>query len=160
MSHNRFPAVGGTRDVFYSRRMTVPLPLMDRAEGIRFWDENGREYIDASSGPMARQARRLDHACTLVARNRANLDHASRLAAIAGPGFERRLMVRFRGSVVTSDAQRPSMRLPAKRLRRVPAPPRAWRVNDINSRFSTASSTIAVAGPFANPASVSTVARM
>jgi len=52
MSDNRFPAVGGTRDVFYSRRKTVPLPLMDRAEGIRFWDENGREYVDASSGPM------------------------------------------------------------------------------------------------------------
>ena len=98
MSCHPVPAVGGTQDVFYSRRLSVPRPMMDRAEGIRFWDEAGKDYLDASSGPMVsalghgnahvieamtRQARTLDYAYTLVARNRANLDYASRLAAMA-----------------------------------------------------------------------------
>lgn len=96
--------VGGTQDVFYSRSSSVPLPMMARAEGIWFWDEEGKAYIDASSGPMVsavghcnprvidamvRQARTLDYAYTLVARNRANLEYAQRLASLAGPGFER-----------------------------------------------------------------------
>jgi adenosylmethionine-8-amino-7-oxononanoate aminotransferase len=96
--------VGGTQDVFYSRASSVPLPMMARAEGIWFWDEDGKAYIDASSGPMVsalghcnprvieammRQARTLDYAYTMVARNRANLTYANRLAALAGPGFER-----------------------------------------------------------------------
>ncbi|WP_374383655.1 aspartate aminotransferase family protein [Dongia sp.] len=98
------PPTGGTQDVFYSRKSIVPLPMMERAEGIWFWDESGKSYIDASSGPMvsalghgnprvidaiARQGRKLDYAYTLVARNRLNLDYASRLADMAGPGFER-----------------------------------------------------------------------
>lgn len=96
--------VGGTQDVFYSRASSVPLPMMARAEGVWFWDEDGNAYIDASSGPMVsavghcnprvidammRQARTLDYAYTMVARNRANLTYANRLAALAGPGFER-----------------------------------------------------------------------
>jgi adenosylmethionine-8-amino-7-oxononanoate aminotransferase len=98
------PHPGGTQDVFYSRKSTVPLPMMDRAAGIWFWDEDGKAYIDASSGPMVsalghgnprvieammQQAQKLDYAYTLVARNRRNLDYATRLAALAGPGFER-----------------------------------------------------------------------
>jgi adenosylmethionine-8-amino-7-oxononanoate aminotransferase len=78
--------------------------MMARAEGIWFWDEDGKAYIDASSGPMVsavghcnprvidamiRQARTLDYAFTLVARNRANEQYANRLAMLAGPGFER-----------------------------------------------------------------------
>ncbi len=104
MSDQHSRIVGGTQDVFYSRASNVPLPMMARAEGVWFWDEDGRAYIDASSGPMVsavghcnprvidamtRQARTLDYAYTLVARNRANLTYANRLAALAGPGFER-----------------------------------------------------------------------
>jgi adenosylmethionine-8-amino-7-oxononanoate aminotransferase len=77
--------IGGTQDVFYSRAAIVALPLIVRAAGIRMWDEAGNEYIDASCGPlvsclghgnervieaMASQARRLDYAFSLVARNR------------------------------------------------------------------------------------------
>ncbi len=95
---------GGTQDVFYSRSSGVPLPMMARADGIWFWDEDGKAYIDASSGPMVsavghcnprvidamvRQARTLDYAYTLVARSRVNLTYANRLAELAGPGFER-----------------------------------------------------------------------
>ena len=98
MSDQRSGIVGGTQDVFYSRASSVPLPMMARAEGVWFWDEGGKAYIDASSGPMVsavghcnphvieammRQARTLDYAYTLVARNRANLTYANRLAALA-----------------------------------------------------------------------------
>jgi 4-aminobutyrate aminotransferase-like enzyme len=44
--------IGGTQDLFYSRTSSAPLPMMARAEGIWFWDEQGKAYIDASSGPM------------------------------------------------------------------------------------------------------------
>jgi len=95
---------GGTQDVFYSRKSIVPLPMIERAEGIMMWDEAGREYLDSSAGPMvsalghgnphvieamAAQALKLDYAYSRVARNRANLVYADRLAAAAGPGFER-----------------------------------------------------------------------
>lgn len=97
-------AAGSTQDVFYRSGSVVPLPMIDRASGIYMWDEEGNEYIDASSGPMvnaighgneavveamSRQARRLDYAYTRVARNRPNLEYVNRLASLAGPGFER-----------------------------------------------------------------------
>jgi adenosylmethionine-8-amino-7-oxononanoate aminotransferase len=97
-------ARGGTQDVFYSRGNIVPLPMIERAEGVMMWDEAGKEYLDSSAGPMvsalghgnprviaamAAQARKLDYAYSRVARNRANLDYADRLSALAGPGFER-----------------------------------------------------------------------
>ena len=98
------PAVGRTQDAFYSRASIVSLPLITRAQGIRMWDEAGKEYIDASCGPMvsclghgnervieamAAQARQLDYAFTLVARNRPNAALAGRLSRLAGPGYER-----------------------------------------------------------------------
>jgi hypothetical protein len=52
LSTKPVPAVGGSQDVFYQRDSLVPLPVMDRALGVRMWDTNGNEYIDASSGPM------------------------------------------------------------------------------------------------------------
>jgi adenosylmethionine-8-amino-7-oxononanoate aminotransferase len=96
--------IGGSQDVFYRRGSIVPLPLMERASGVFMWDEDGNEYIDASSGPMvsalghcnpvvvaaiAAQAATLDYAYTRVARNRPNLAYAARLCSLAGPGFER-----------------------------------------------------------------------
>jgi adenosylmethionine-8-amino-7-oxononanoate aminotransferase len=98
------PVAGGTQDVFYRRGSSVPLPLIERAAGIYMWDEDGNEYIDASSGPMvsalghgngavieaiSAQASRLDYAYTRVARNGPNLEYAERLTRLAGPGFER-----------------------------------------------------------------------
>jgi adenosylmethionine-8-amino-7-oxononanoate aminotransferase len=96
--------IGGTQDIFYADPAAVPLPMMDRAEGVFMWDEAGKEYMDASSGPMvsalghgnkqvigamAAQAGKLDYAYSRVARNRPNLALADRLAGLAGPGFER-----------------------------------------------------------------------
>jgi adenosylmethionine-8-amino-7-oxononanoate aminotransferase len=97
-------AIGGTQDIFYSKRNIVPLPFIERAEGIYMWDEDGNEYIDASSGPvvsnighgnhrvanaMAEQAKRMDFAYSRVARHRPNIALTERIARLAGPGFER-----------------------------------------------------------------------
>ncbi len=98
------PPAGGAQDVFQSRSMVVPLPLIERAQGIYQWDEFGTEYIDVSSGPvvsnighgnahvaeaMARQARTMDFAYTRMARHRPNIDLTARISKLAGPGFER-----------------------------------------------------------------------
>ncbi len=98
------PASGGAQDLFYSNSNIVPLPVIERSEGIYMWDEQGNEYIDASSGPvvsnighgnhrvaeaMAEQAKRLDFAYSRVARHRPNLALTERIARLAGPGFER-----------------------------------------------------------------------
>ena len=99
-----YPAAGGGQDVFYSWNGTVPRPLIVRAKGIHMWDEDGRDYIDVSSGPvvsnighgnervaeaMARQAITVDFAHCNQARNQPNIDLTARIAALAGPGFER-----------------------------------------------------------------------
>jgi adenosylmethionine-8-amino-7-oxononanoate aminotransferase len=98
------PAAGGAQDVFQPRSQNVPLPLIERAQGIYQWDEFGTEYIDVSSGPvvsnighgnahvadaMARQARTMDFAYSRVARHRPNIELTARIAKLAGPGFER-----------------------------------------------------------------------
>lgn len=96
--------VGGTQDVFYAHSNKARLPMMVRAEGIHFWDDQGARYIDASCGPMVSslghgdrrvieamtaQALRLDYVFSRVGRNEPNRDYAARLAQLAGPGFER-----------------------------------------------------------------------
>ena len=68
------------------------------------WDENGNEYIDASSGPvvsnighgnervaeaMAEQARQMDFAYSRVARHQPNIALTDRIATLSGPGYER-----------------------------------------------------------------------
>ena len=98
------PAAGGGQDVFYPWHGAVPRPLIVKAKGITMWDEDGRDYIDLSSGPvvsnighgnevvaeaMARQARTVDFAYCSHARNQPNIDLSARIAALAGPGFER-----------------------------------------------------------------------
>jgi len=103
-THDANPSFGGGQDAFYARKNIVPLPVIERASGIRMWDEDGNEYIDVSSGPvvssighgnatvadaMAAQAKTMEYAFTRLARNRTNMDYAQRLCRLAGPGFER-----------------------------------------------------------------------
>ena len=98
------PLQGGGQTAFYATSGTVPMPLIERAAGIHMWDSESRRYIDVSSGPVvsnighgnayvadaiAAQAKRLDYAFPRLVRNRPNMDYAERLAALAGPGFER-----------------------------------------------------------------------
>jgi adenosylmethionine-8-amino-7-oxononanoate aminotransferase len=95
---------GGGQTAFYATSSIVPLPVIERGEGIYLFDEDGQRYIDVSSGPvvsnighgnaavadaMAAQARKLDYAFARVARNRPNIALSERLAHLAGPGFER-----------------------------------------------------------------------
>ena len=99
-----FPATGGGQDVFYSQSNPVPRPLIVRAKGITMWDSDGRDFIDLSSGPvvsnighgneavaaaMSAQALTVDFAYASLARSQPNLDLTARIAALAGPGFER-----------------------------------------------------------------------
>ena len=95
---------GNAQDAFYATGNIVPLPLIVRAEGIWMYDDVGRAYIDASSGPvvsnlghgnarvidaMATQARRLDFAYSRVSRHQSNIDLTHRISELAGPGYER-----------------------------------------------------------------------
>ena len=95
---------GGGQAAFYATSSIVPLPIIERGEGVYLWDDGGRRYIDVSSGPvvsnighgnatvadaMVAQARKLDYAFARVARNRPNIALSERLAHLAGPGLER-----------------------------------------------------------------------
>ena len=44
--------IGGYQDEFYSNSNIVPLPLIIKAEGVFMWDEDNKDYIDVSSGPV------------------------------------------------------------------------------------------------------------
>lgn len=103
---NATPALnaGMFQDAFFSRDGSEPVPLMVRAEGIWMFDENGKAYIDGSSGPIAsnighanervaramfQQAMTLDYAYPRVARHATNAALTERLCRLAGPPFER-----------------------------------------------------------------------
>lgn len=98
------PEIGGTQDIFYSASNMVPLPMIEKTAGIYMWDEQGNQYIDASSGPvvsnighgnervaaaMAEQARKMDFAYSRVSRHRPNLILTEKISQLAGPGYER-----------------------------------------------------------------------
>jgi adenosylmethionine-8-amino-7-oxononanoate aminotransferase len=98
------PPIGGPQDLFRAVHDPVPLPVIDRAAGIYLWDEDGRRYIDVSSGPVVSnighgdvrvaqalydQARTVDYVTSRQARHRPNIALAERIARLAGPGFER-----------------------------------------------------------------------
>jgi adenosylmethionine-8-amino-7-oxononanoate aminotransferase len=95
---------GWTQDRFFKTGSPVPVPMIERGQGIYLWDEDGNRYIDASSGPvvsnighgdatvaqaMADQATKMDFAYARLARHRPNEELARRVSELAGPGFER-----------------------------------------------------------------------
>ncbi len=103
-SYQPSPKLGGGQTAFYANSNQVPLPLLEKASGIHFWDSDGHRYIDVSSGPvvsnighgnsvvaerMAEQAKTMEYAFSRLARNHPNIDYTERLARLAGPGFER-----------------------------------------------------------------------
>ncbi|MCJ9430642.1 aspartate aminotransferase family protein [Kordiimonas marina] len=96
--------LGCPQDLFYSAANKVPLPIIERAEGVYLFGEDGKRYIDVSSGPvvsnighgnahvadaMAAQAKRMDFAYSRTSRHRPNMELTARIAALAGPGYER-----------------------------------------------------------------------
>ncbi len=99
---------GGPQDLYFTRDDSWPYPRMVRADNIYLYDENGTQYIDASSGPVASNLghnnRRVIEAMKAqldkypfntirLARSDENIALAGRLAAFAGAGFERPFFV-------------------------------------------------------------------
>ena len=89
---------------FYSPLGGRDLPRLQRAEGPYLWDQDGRRYIDAASGPVVTNIghgnshiveaiTRQAAACTFASRTAfvsdANEVFAQRLAELCGPGFDR-----------------------------------------------------------------------
>jgi adenosylmethionine-8-amino-7-oxononanoate aminotransferase len=104
MPDRRYPAVGGTQDVFFDRAVARSLPTIVAGEGIHLIDDRGRRLLDACSGPflaglgqgnervlaaMLEQGRKLTYTYSRTTRHGANADLAERLASLAGRGFER-----------------------------------------------------------------------
>ena len=78
-------------------------PTIARAEGIHFWDSQGRRYIDATSGPVAcnlghgnqavldamtEQASKACFAWPVMFKSEANLALAENLARLAGEDYD------------------------------------------------------------------------
>ena len=95
---------GGGQDVFFPRSGAADLPTIVRGDGIHLIDDRGRHLLDVASGPflaslgqgdervrtaMLEHGRRLTYTYSRTTRHRANAALAERLAALAGPGFER-----------------------------------------------------------------------
>ncbi len=104
MNDPKYPAIGGTQDVFFDRAGAKLLPRIVAGEGVHLVDEHGRRLLDACSGPflaclgqgnervlqaMVDQGRKLTYTYSRTTRNDANADLAERLTSLAGPGFER-----------------------------------------------------------------------
>ena len=107
------PGIGETPhgegvQVFLAPHGSKRLPRIARGEGIYMWDEDGRRYIDVSSGPVANnlghgnprvlaamqaQAQKVAFAFPGQFESAANEDLANLLTGLAGPGLERAFFV-------------------------------------------------------------------
>ena len=91
-----------SKNLFHFTRL--PRPIVDRAEGIYMWDDQGRRYIDAASGAvnvnvghgnrvvtgaMARQMEKVSFAYPIHFENKPANDLAASLAARLPQGLER-----------------------------------------------------------------------
>lgn len=100
----QYPAVGGTQDVYFERAAARGLPTIVAGDGIHLFDDGGRRLLDVCSGPflaalgqgnervlqaMLEQGRRLTYTYSRTTRHSSNAALTERLAALAGPGFER-----------------------------------------------------------------------
>ncbi|MGW9331118.1 aminotransferase family protein [Bosea sp. NPDC055594] len=103
-----FPQRGGPVQAFYSKAGAPRRPVIARAEGLYMWDSEGRQYIDASSGPVAtnighgnrrvlqamtEQAQKVCFASRAVFENEPNIELADLITGLAGSGFERAFFV-------------------------------------------------------------------
>jgi adenosylmethionine-8-amino-7-oxononanoate aminotransferase len=99
---------GGPIQVFLAKTGTPRRPRVARAEGIYLWDDQGRRYIDVSSGPVAnnlgsgnkrvlaamqKQAEAVAFAFPGQFESEANENLANLLTSLAGPGLDRAFFV-------------------------------------------------------------------
>lgn len=102
------PALGGPQDLFYPRQYMTNFPTIVRGEGIYLWDDHGNRYIDTIAGSMlcslgqgnvrvaeamANQAKTLTFTYVRYARHLPNMELSKKVTQLAGPGYERCLLV-------------------------------------------------------------------
>jgi len=95
---------GGPQDIFYSQPEVDTKPTFVKGKGIYLWDEKGKKYIDASSGPVTcnlghanqeileainQQGQKLSFSFPSTGRNQPNIELSKQVATMAGEGFER-----------------------------------------------------------------------
>lgn len=96
-------SVGNHQELFYSSG-SIPRPHIVRSEGIRFHAADGRTFVDANAGAavanigpgnervlqaMVDQGRKMSFSYVRFTRHDANIELTTRIAELAGPGFER-----------------------------------------------------------------------
>lgn len=96
-------SVGNHQELFYSPS-PVPRPFVVSSVGITVTDSEGRTYVDANAGAavanigggnervlqaMVDQGRKMTFSYVRFSRHQANLDLTTKIAELAGPGFER-----------------------------------------------------------------------
>jgi adenosylmethionine-8-amino-7-oxononanoate aminotransferase len=99
---------GGSVLSFYAPAGTPRPPRVQRAHGVYLWDENGRRYLDATSGAvvtnighgnarvleaMRQQAERVTFAYPRFFESEHNVQLSDRLCGLAGEGFDRAFFV-------------------------------------------------------------------
>jgi adenosylmethionine-8-amino-7-oxononanoate aminotransferase len=99
---------GGPIQTFLVKSGTPRRPRVVRGEGIYYWDDTGRRYIDVSSGPVANNLgsgnkrvleamRKQAEACAFAFpgqfESEANENLANLLTKLAGPGLDRAFFV-------------------------------------------------------------------
>ena len=99
---------GGPIQVFFNRPGSARKPRIVRGEGLYMWDDEGRRYIDVSSGPVAnnlghgnprvldairRQSEQVTYALPTMFESEANVALADLLTSLSGPGLERAFFV-------------------------------------------------------------------
>jgi adenosylmethionine-8-amino-7-oxononanoate aminotransferase len=99
---------GGSVLSFYAVAGTPRPPRVRRAQGVYLWDENGRRYLDATSGAvvtnighgnervlraMREQAERATFAYPRFFESEHNVLLSDRICALAGEGFDRAFFV-------------------------------------------------------------------
>ncbi|HNJ96652.1 MAG TPA: aminotransferase class III-fold pyridoxal phosphate-dependent enzyme [Ilumatobacteraceae bacterium] len=97
-------SAGNTQDAFFPSAFAASMPTIVSGHGEVLLDDRGRELIDVCSGPflaalgqgnervlaaMLQQGRQLSYVYSRMTRHPANAALSGRLAAMAGPGFER-----------------------------------------------------------------------
>jgi adenosylmethionine-8-amino-7-oxononanoate aminotransferase len=95
--------LGHHQEVFYSKS-SIPRPQIVRAEGLRFFADDGTVFIDANAGAavanigsgnervlnaIVEQGRKMTFSYVRFSRHDPNLELTARIAELAGPGFER-----------------------------------------------------------------------